>query len=102
MDATQSLQAAVVEGLYAEAEAVDPGGEIAGEGPVFDGAGVGLEGDLGTRREAQARAGQLQETIDARRREQRRRAAAEEHAVDGAAPREGQVEVEIGDQRIDV
>ena len=77
VDAAQSLQAAVVEALDAEAQAVDAGSEVTLEAVVLGGAGVGLERDLAAGREAQPRAGLLQEVVDGIRREQRRRAAAE-------------------------
>lgn len=102
MDAAEALQATVVEGLHAEAEPVHPGLAVAGERTMLDRAGIGLQGDFRVRREAQARAGKLQETVDCIRREQRGRAAAEEHGLHGAAPGQRQVEVKVRDQRIDI
>src|SRR3546814_4330440 len=63
---------------------------------------MGFQRERGPRREAQARAGALQERIDGLGREQARRAAAEEHAVHGAAPGQRQVMVQVRQQRLDV
>ena len=79
VDAAQALQAAVVEALDAEAEAVHAGRAVHLEAAVLGGAGIGFQRDLAARREAQARAGALQEAVDRFGREQARRAAAEEH-----------------------
>src|SRR3546814_5884657 len=64
VDAAQALQHSVIEGLHAEAQAVHAGGEVVLEAAVLGGAGIGFQRDLEPRREAQARAGALQERID--------------------------------------
>src|SRR3546814_14431549 len=66
-----ALQATVVETLDAEAQPVHAGGAIAFEAAVLGGPGIGLQGDLATRGEAQAAAGLLQEGVDRLGREQR-------------------------------
>src|SRR3546814_7723442 len=93
-----ALQATVVETLDAEAQAVHAGGAITFEAAVLGGAGIGLQGDLATRGEAQAAAGLLQEGVDRLGREQRWRAAAGEHRQHRAPQGQRQVVVEVGDQ----
>ncbi|MCW0416884.1 hypothetical protein NB689_002638 [Xanthomonas sacchari] len=102
VDAAQPLQGRVVEALDAEAQAIHPGRQVAVEAAMLGGAGVGLQGDLQARREAQPGAGRLQEAIDRLGRKQAGRTAAEEHAVDYAAPDQRQVLVQVADQRIHI
>src|SRR5207342_1370993 len=102
VDAAKALQAAIVEALDAEAQAVDAGSAVELEAAVFGGAGIGLQGDLAAGRETQAAAGALQEALDVFRRKQAGRAAAEEHRLHRATPHQRQVMVEVGQQRIDV
>ncbi|KAG1452868.1 hypothetical protein G6F57_015856 [Rhizopus arrhizus] len=102
VDAAQALEHRVVETLDAEAEAVHAGRAVAVEAAVFGGARVGFQGDLGIGREAQARAGLLQEAVDRFRREQAGRAATEEHAVHHPSPDQRQVLVQVAQQRVDV
>src|SRR5207342_426212 len=102
VDAAKALQAAIVEALDAEAQAVDAGSAVELEAAVLGSAGIGLQGDLAAGRETQAAAGALQEALDVFRRKQAGRAATEEHRLHGAAPHKRQVMVEVGQQRIDV
>src|SRR6185295_11000697 len=78
VDAAQSLQAGVVEGLHPEADPVDAGSAVMLEAAVFGGTRIGFEGDLQPGREPEPRTGRLQECVDRFWRKQRRRAAAEE------------------------
>ena len=102
VDAAEPFQAAVIETLDAEAEAIDAGVAVALEAAVLGGARIGLQGDFAPRGEAQPRTGALQEAVDEFRRHQARGTTAEKHRLHGAAPDQRQVEVEVGQQRIDV
>ena len=102
VDAAQALQAAVVETLDTDAQAIHARRAIALEAAVLGGAGVGLQGDLGPGCEAQPRARTLQEAVDAHRREQAGGAATEKYRVHRAAPDQRQIEVEVGQQRVHV
>src|SRR5690606_38042843 len=79
---------------------VDASGEVVGKAAVLGGAGVGLEGDLQPGHEARAGRCALQEAVDRGRREQARGAAAEEYGVYRAAPDQGQVVVEVGEEGV--
>ncbi|KAG0944659.1 hypothetical protein G6F31_014561 [Rhizopus arrhizus] len=102
VDAAQALEHRVVETLDAEAEAVHAGRAVAVEAAVFGGARVGFQGDLGIGREAQARAGLLQEAVDRFRREQAGRAATDEDGHDLAAPDRRQRLFQVAAQRIQI
>ncbi len=102
VDAAQSFQRGIIKALDAEAEAVHPGRAVTIKATVLGGARVGLQGDLGIRRKAQAGTGLLQEAVDRLGREQAGRAPPEEHAADHPAPDQRQVLVEVAHQRIDV
>ena len=83
-----ALQRGVVERLHAERDAVDAGGAIAAEALRLDAAGIGLQRDLGIRRDRPVSRDRIEDCADRRRLHQRRRAAAEEDAGDGAAGRQ--------------
>ena len=102
VDAAEALQATVVETLDAEAQPIHARRAITLEAAMLGGAGIGFQGDFEAGREAQPGAGLLQERVDRFRREQRGRAAAEEHRLHGATPRQRQVDVEVGNQGVDI
>jgi hypothetical protein len=102
VDPPEPAQAAVVETLDAQAQAIDAGAAVVLEAAVLGGAGVGFQRDLAARCETQACAGPLQQAVDLVGREQTRGAAAEEHAVHGPAPGQRQVVVQVGEQRVHV
>src|SRR5690606_24130921 len=102
VDPPQPLQAAVVEALDAEAEPVDAGCQVVGKPAVFGSAGVGFQGDLEPGHEAQAGGGALEEAVNRCGGEQAGGAAAKEDGVDGTAPGQGQVVVEVGEEGVDV
>ena len=102
VDTAQAFKETVVEALHAHAQARDAGLAESLEAILLEGAGIGLERDLGVGFEAQQRTDVGQQAVDRVRREQARRAAADEDAVHAAAPDQRQAGLEVGAQRIEV
>jgi hypothetical protein len=77
VDAAQKRQLAIVERLDADAQPVDAEGPKRGERFPGDGAGIGLERDLGFGGDVEGFAQVGEDSLDLARREERRRSAAE-------------------------
>ncbi len=56
VNATDFAEHVVVETLYADGQAIDPGRAELAEAPLFDGAGIGFQRDFHIRLAAQTRA----------------------------------------------
>jgi len=102
VDAADALQRRVVEALHADRQPRHPGRAIGLEALALEGAGVGLQRDLGQRLQRQARADVRQQPVDAGRIEQAGRTAADEHADHAPAPDQRQAGFQVGSQRIQV
>ncbi len=102
VNATDFAEHAVIETLYADGQAIDPGRAELAETTLFNGAGIGLQRDFHIRLAAQTRADAGEQTVNGFRRKQARRAATDENAADDAPPHRRQFQVEISQERIDV
>ena len=106
VDATEPLQFVVVEALHAERNAVDAGRQVTVEATVFDGAGIGFQGDLGVIGQRQARAHAVEQAVDQLRRKQAGCAATEKNTDDRSTFEcRGEIDavgIQISQQMIDV
>ena len=102
VDAPERMQMLRVEALDADGQPVDAQRAEVGELLRLERPRVGLQGDLGIRRQRQARANRGQDLVERMRGQQAGRAAAEEDAVHAPAPDQRQCLLEVGGQRRDV
>src|SRR6185312_5228311 len=85
-----------------DGEARDTRAFIGSEAALFHSAGIGLQGDLRLRGEAETLPHALQQSADALCLEEARRAAAEEHGLDLPALDTGQILVQVLEQGVHV
>jgi hypothetical protein len=102
MQARQPLQFLVVERLDTEADAVHAGGAERAQQVARGALGIGLERDLGVRRDVERAAAGREDPLHVVGREQRRRAAAEENRVGGGPLAAFPRSTNLGDERVDV
>ncbi|MNO85271.1 hypothetical protein D3C76_766420 [compost metagenome] len=102
MDAAEGLELVGLEALHADGQAVDAEPAVVGELGLLEGAGVGFQGDLDVRLEADFPLQAFQNATQRGRGEQAGGAAAEEDRGQPAPMHMRQVCMQVGDQRGDV
>ncbi|MNP25861.1 hypothetical protein D3C76_1186870 [compost metagenome] len=102
MDAAEGLELFRLEALHADRQTIDATPAVVGELGLLEGAGVGLQGDLDIRLEADFPLQAFENAADGAGGEQAGGAAAEEDRAQLAAVHMGQIGMQVGEQRGDV
>ena len=102
VNAAEPLERPVGKRLCPDGQPVDARSPVAGRIAAFDGAGVSLHRNLGVIGQAEAITDPVDETSDGRRWKEARCPAAKEYADERTVARKWPVQVEIGEQCIDV
>ncbi len=102
MDAPQGLELFFLETLDADRQPIDPQLPVGDEFFLFEGPGIGFQGDFDIAGERDARLDALEQASQRLGAEQARRTATEEDRAQFTAMGGVQVLVEVGQQRVDV